>query len=47
MDKNLQGSAFRLHGTRGTVQVFEQQTVLKPVTEFVWFRVNGLSAVIV
>lgn len=47
MDENLQGSAFCLHGTRGTVQIFEQQTVLKPVTEFVWFRVNGLSTVIV
>ena len=29
-------------GTRGTVQVFERQTVLQPVTEFARFRVNGL-----
>ena len=42
-DKYLQGSrAFRLHGTRGTVQVFERQTVLQSVTEFARFRLNGL-----
>ena len=26
-EKNLHGSAFRLHGTRGTMQVFEWQSV--------------------
>ena len=41
--KNLHGSAFRLHGTDGNVQVFERQTVLQSVTEFAWFRVNGLQ----
>ena len=42
-DKYLQGSrAFRLHGTRGTVQVFERQAVLQSVTEFARFRLNGL-----
>ena len=40
--KNVHGSAFRLHGTRGTKQIFERQTVLQRVTEFEQFRVNGL-----
>ena len=39
-DKDLSGSAFRLHGIRGTVQVIERQTVLESVTEFARFRVN-------
>ena len=41
-NKNLHGSrtdpSFRLHGTRRTVQVFEQQTVWYSVTEFARFR---------
>ena len=41
-DKNLHGCAFRLHGTRGTVQVVERQTLLQSVTRFAQFRVNGL-----
>ena len=42
--KNVHGSAFRLHGTRGTKQIFERQTVLQCLTaEFEQFRVlNGL-----
>ena len=41
--QNVHGSAFRLHGTRGTKQIFERQTVLQCVTaEFEQFRVNGL-----
>ena len=43
-DKNLPWSAFRLHGTGGTVQVLGRQTVLQSVTEFVRLRVNGLYA---
>ena len=39
-DKDLSGSAFRLHGIRETVQVIERQTVLQSVTEFARFRVN-------
>ena len=31
-DKNLHWFAFRLHGTRGTMQVFERQTELQSVT---------------
>ena len=42
-DKNLHGCAFRLHGTRVTVQVFERQTLLQSVTCFEQFRVNGLN----
>ena len=42
-DKYPQGSrAFRLHGSRGNVQVFERLAVLQSVTEFARFRVNGL-----
>ena len=42
-DKNLQGSAFCLHGTRGTVQGFQPQTSLQSAGEFARFRVNGLQ----
>ena len=37
-DKNLHWFAFRLHGTRDTMQVFERQTELQSVTEFTRFR---------
>ena len=37
--KNVHGSAFRLHRTRGTTQIFERQTVLQSVTEFEQFLV--------
>ena len=40
--KNVHGSAFRLHGTRGTKQIFERQTVLQCVKKFEQFRVNRL-----
>ena len=43
--KNVHGSAFRLHGTRGTKQIFERQTVLQSVTEFEQFRVKGVAQV--
>ena len=43
-DKNLPWSAFRLHGTRGNVEVLGRQTVLQYATEFVRLRVNGLYA---
>ena len=39
-DKHLHGCAFRLHGTRGTVQVFKWQTLLQSVTRFAQFRVK-------
>ena len=42
MDKNLHRSAFYLHRTCRTVQVFEQLTVLQFVTEFAQFHVNAL-----
>ena len=29
--------------SRGTVQVFERQTMLQSVTEFAWLPVNGLQ----
>ena len=34
--------AICLHGTRGSVKVFERQTVQQSVTEFARFRVNVL-----
>ena len=34
MDKNLHGSAFRLHVICASVQVFERQTLLQSVKEF-------------
>ena len=43
-DKKLPWPAFRLYGTRGTVQVLGRQKVLQSVTEFVRLRVNGLYA---
>ena len=44
--KNVLGSAFRLHGTRGRKQIFERQTVLQCVTaEFEQFRVKGVAQV--
>lgn len=42
--KNLHGSAFRLHGIRGSVHVFERKTVPQSVTEFAQFGVNGLRS---
>ena len=42
LGKNLLRATIRLHGTRGTVQIFERQTVVQFVTEFAWFHVNGL-----
>ena len=43
--KNVHGSAFRLHETRGTKQILERQTVLQSVTEFEQFRVKGVAQV--
>lgn len=47
--KNLHGPeyAFRLHGTRGTRQVFKRQTVLQSETEFARFRVKGSGVALV
>ena len=46
IDKFLNGQKlawiFRLHGIRGSVQVFERKTVPQSVTEFAQFGVNGL-----
>lgn len=38
-EKNVHGSAFLLHRTPGTTQIFERQTVLQSVTEFEQFLV--------
>ena len=41
----MQCFVFLLRGTRGTMQVFERQTVLQSVTEFARFRVKRVAQV--